>query len=471
MDDIKVAITNHNIDQYLNDKAYYVFRLHGNYIIQHRNKLDSLKLDTKSLGILKLCIHDKVPVIELSETKQGLTIQLKKIGDGTYGNVFLSNKKVLKEFKYMDSWIIELATYELINTAYPNPEEYNLPRILGSNRMCIYLPNYGTPLTVHHDISKWSTQIMCSVYHLHALGLIHRDIKHSNVIIDKQAVLVDFGLTCWFPTLSRSKVTSIQTMYYRAPEVAVNPYGKYDHFIDEWSIGIMLASNGSYLFTPTNRTQLLRELDKLFGVNVLTLKENKSPVKKLRGDMFLQFLPQCRQTVGEYLDYPKLTKNETFKLLPISKAMGKMSISTNLEILKGTHSWTAYFTAIDYYLLHNDVKCAILLANILHDRQIQHSFHEDLYKYIKLITCKLYRLNTYLILLHFYPHSIRKLVEHCFIMSLEGYTESHQNQAKWMAYYMLGIGKYESETVYNVYHDKVKMYQKLDCGKLMDKMK
>ena len=81
-------------------------------------------------------------------------------------------------------------------------------------------------------------QIIKAIAHCHAQGVIHRDIKAENIMINDQGQvkLLDFGLS------KNSKVCKDReicgTPYYMAPEMILGD--PYDTKVDVWSLGVML---------------------------------------------------------------------------------------------------------------------------------------------------------------------------------------------------------------------------------------
>lgn len=89
---------------------------------------------------------------------------------------------------------------------------------------------------------KYFTQILYATKYLHDNGIIHRDIKTSNLLITKlgNLKLIDFN-TC--KTIGNNlkmslKHTQIGTPYYMSPELINN--SKYNYKVDIWSIGCVL---------------------------------------------------------------------------------------------------------------------------------------------------------------------------------------------------------------------------------------
>jgi serine/threonine protein kinase len=101
-------------------------------------------------------------------------------------------------------------------------------------------------------IINLTRQMLEGLYHAHEAGLIHRDFKPENVIVEKDAHgeevprIVDFGIAILReggdPTNGTGRLTTnglvLGTPHYMAPEQAVND--PIDHRIDLFALGIMI---------------------------------------------------------------------------------------------------------------------------------------------------------------------------------------------------------------------------------------
>ncbi|GJE88162.1 kinase-like protein [Phanerochaete sordida] len=98
-----------------------------------------------------------------------------------------------------------------------------------------------------HDLKLYAAESIAAVANLHALGVIHRDLKPHNFLLSPNGhlVLADFGLA-WMAPNGSSNVTNVGltfrtgTRAYFAPEVVVAETVGYDYRADIWSLGLML---------------------------------------------------------------------------------------------------------------------------------------------------------------------------------------------------------------------------------------
>jgi len=96
-------------------------------------------------------------------------------------------------------------------------------------------------LTQDH-IKSWSLQLLAGVHYMHTNQVIHRDLKASNLLINKQGELkiADFGLArSWNPDMRRL-TNKVITLWYRPPELLLG-CSAYSDKIDMWSVGCIIA--------------------------------------------------------------------------------------------------------------------------------------------------------------------------------------------------------------------------------------
>ncbi|KAK4402016.1 putative serine/threonine-protein kinase [Sesamum angolense] len=92
-------------------------------------------------------------------------------------------------------------------------------------------------------IKCYMHQLLRGFEHCHTRGIMHRDIKGSNILIDNNGNLKigDFGLATFFDSNQNHPLTSrVVTLWYRAPELLLGAT-YYGVAVDLWSAGCILA--------------------------------------------------------------------------------------------------------------------------------------------------------------------------------------------------------------------------------------
>uniref|UniRef100_A0A8C6T327 mitogen-activated protein kinase n=1 Tax=Neogobius melanostomus TaxID=47308 RepID=A0A8C6T327_9GOBI len=129
------------------------------------------------------------------------------------------------------------------------------------------------PLTTDH-IKVFLYQILRGLKYLHSAGILHRDIKPGNLLVNSNCLLkiCDFGLArVEEPDPTRHMTQEVVTQYYRAPEVLMG-CRHYGSAIDVWSVGCIFAEllGRRILFQAQSPIQQLDLITDLLGTPPLS---------------------------------------------------------------------------------------------------------------------------------------------------------------------------------------------------------
>merc|ERR1711959_551774 len=92
------------------------------------------------------------------------------------------------------------------------------------------------------DVRKYIFQVLKALDFCHSVGIMHRDVKPHNIMINherKEVRLIDWGLAEFYHPGTEYNVR-VASRYFKAPELLVD-YKMYDYSTDLWSLGCMFA--------------------------------------------------------------------------------------------------------------------------------------------------------------------------------------------------------------------------------------
>ncbi|KAL0237470.1 hypothetical protein PCE1_000867 [Barthelona sp. PCE] len=121
------------------------------------------------------------------------------------------------------------------------------------------------------DIRYYCYQLLKALDHCHSRGIIHRDVKPNNLVIDpikKQLKLIDFGLAEFYiPGVPYN--VRVASRFFKGPELLVN-FQYYDYSLDLWSFGCVLAGlifGREPFFRGQNNVDQLVKIVKVLGTD------------------------------------------------------------------------------------------------------------------------------------------------------------------------------------------------------------
>ncbi|XP_047320355.1 probable serine/threonine-protein kinase At1g09600 [Impatiens glandulifera] len=251
-----------------------------------------------------------------------------KIGQGTYSSVYkardlntgktVAMKKV--RFVNMDPESVRFMAREIyILRKLDHPNVMKLEGIvtsMGSGSLYLvfeYMDHDLAGLSTSPKIKFSESQIKCymkqlfdGLEHCHNRGILHRDIKGSNLLIDNKGLLKigDFGLANFYQSDPKQPLTSrVVTLWYRAPELLLGATD-YGVSIDLWSAGCILAElfAGKPIMPGRTEVEQMHKIFKLCGspsndywkkskLPLATSFKPQHPYKRCVADTFKDFPP------------------------------------------------------------------------------------------------------------------------------------------------------------------------------------
>ncbi|CAM0884449.1 unnamed protein product [Alopecurus aequalis] len=119
------------------------------------------------------------------------------------------------------------------------------------------------------QVKCYMKQLLSGIEHCHNKGVLHRDIKSSNLLVSDDGILkiADFGLATNFdPDNTRPMTSQVITLWYRPPELLLGAT-HYSVGVDLWSVGCVFAELllGEPIFPGRTEVEQLHKVFKLCG--------------------------------------------------------------------------------------------------------------------------------------------------------------------------------------------------------------
>ncbi|KAI4997327.1 cyclin-dependent kinase B1-1-like [Hordeum vulgare subsp. vulgare] len=231
--------------------------------------------------------------------------KLEKVGEGTYGKVYKAMDKATGQVVALKKTRLEMDDEGIPPTAL---REISLLRLLSSSLYVVRLlaveqttkgggaGGGGKPVLYlvfefldtdlkkfvdayrrgpapkplpTHVVKSFLYQLCKGIAHCHGHGVLHRDLKPQNLLVDKEKMILkiaDLGLSRAFTVPMKSYTHEIVTLWYRAPEVLLGAT-HYSTGVDIWSIGCIFAEmvRKQALFPGDSELQQLLHIFRLMG--------------------------------------------------------------------------------------------------------------------------------------------------------------------------------------------------------------
>ncbi|PVD22188.1 hypothetical protein C0Q70_17993 [Pomacea canaliculata] len=217
----------------------------------------------------KECFEDNYFICEKRLTMEGQVKvraehfdKVSMIGEGTFGKVFLVFKingwdygrlyamkkaKKTEDRKRMDNLLNELKVLKSVrekrflaslNYAFEDPTHLNFVfDFVNGGDLYTHVSRRGS--LCESCVKFYVGELVLALRYLHKLGIVHRDVKLENILIDSSGhvILTDFGFSKFLSSCQIPSSESCGTLRYMAPEAI--QAGGHGYPVDWWAVGVV----------------------------------------------------------------------------------------------------------------------------------------------------------------------------------------------------------------------------------------